>query len=188
MILGTDKILELIKSQDLILGLNEKELNVEGCGVDLRLGELYEMEEGSKGFIYREMRNSANYNLIAKFEEEKSNKIKIESGKYYTAKTIEVINTPKNIFGIFIPRGTFFANGILVQGFRVDPGYKGNFRFNLMNLTNNEFELEMGSRIANMIFLEVSGKTNLYQGQWQGGRAFIQKSEKQTKQDFKDAG
>ncbi|MFH1643083.1 MAG: hypothetical protein ABH967_00375 [Patescibacteria group bacterium] len=184
MILGTDKILELIKSQNLISGLDEKEMNVEGCGVDLRLGELYEMKEGSKGFIYRETRNTADYEMIAKFEEEKSTKVKLEPQKYYTAKTIEVINTPKNIFGIFVPRGTFFVNGILIQGFRVDPGYKGNFRFNLMNLTNNEFELEMGSRIANMIFLEVSGKTNLYQGQWQGGRAFIEKEEKQTKQDF----
>jgi len=164
MILGIDKLLELIKKQKLIEGLDKKEINLEGCGVDLRIGEIYEMEEGG-GFLYRETRKTPNYKLVAKFE-----------------KVNETINTPKNLFGIFIPRGTFFANGVLVLGFRVDPGYKGNFRFHLINLSNNNFEIEMGARIANMIFLRIEGKTNLYKGQWQGGRAFIKKEEKQIKQ------
>ena len=42
----------------------------------------------------------------------------------------------------------------------------------------------MGARIANMIFLRVEGKTNLYQGKWKGGRDFIEKEEEQTKQEF----
>lgn len=186
MILGIDKLLELIRTQKLIEGLDEKDINIEGCGVDLRMGEIYEMAEG-KGFLYRETRKTPNYKLIAQFKEGKSagrrKKIKLEPDKFYIAKTIEIINTPKNIFGIFIPRGTFYANGILALGFRVDPGYKGNFRFHLFNLAGNDFEIEMGARIANMIFLRVEGKTNLYKGQWQGGRAFIKKEEKQIKQN-----
>ena len=43
----------------------------------------------------------------------------------------------------------------------------------------------MGTRIANMVFHEVVGRPNLYKGQWQGGRAFIEKEEKQVKQDAK---
>ena len=187
MILGIDKLLKLIKEQNLIEGLDKENINVEGCGVDLRIGEIYEMEKG-KGFIYQETRDTPKYNLIAKFEKDKSvslqKKIKLEPGKFYIAKTIETINVPKDIFGIFIPRGTFFASGVLVLGFRVDPGYQGNFRFHLVNLGGSEFEIEMGARIANMIFLRVEGKTNLYQGQWQGGRAFIEKEEEQTKQEF----
>ena len=183
MILGIDKLLKLIKEQNLIEGLDKENINVEGCGIDLRIGEIYEMEKG-KGFIYQETRDTPKYNLIAKFEKVKSQKIKLEPGKFYIAKTIETINVPKDIFGIFIPRGTFFASGVLVSGFRVDPGYKGNFRFHLVNLGGSEFEIEMGARIANMIFLKVEGKTNLYQGQWQGGRAFVEKEEEQTKQGF----
>jgi len=183
MILGVDKLLQLIQTQNLIEGLDKNNINVEGTGVDLRIGELYEMEDG-KGFIHIENRNSPNYKLIAKFEKDQSQKIIIKPGQFYIAKTIEVINTPANLFGIFIPRGTFFASGVLVLGFRVDPGYKGNFRFHLVNLGGRDFELEMGARIANMIFLQIEGKTNLYQGQWQGGRAFIAKEEKQTQQGF----
>ncbi len=181
MILGTDKLLKLIQNKGLIQGLDKKEINIEGCGIDLRIGEIYEMQKG-KGFIYRKTRKTPNYKLLAKFKKEKTQKIKLEPGKFYIAKTIEVINTPKNLFGIFIPRGTFFANGVLVLGFRVDPGYKGNFRFHLVNIGGGDFEIEMGARIANMIFLKVDGKTNPYIGQWQGGRVFIKKEEKQTKQ------
>ena len=181
MILGTDKLLELIRNKNLIESLDEKEINIEGCGIDLRIGEIYEMKEG-KGFIYRNTRKTPKYKLIEKFKKGQSKKIRLEPGKFYIAKTIEVINTPKNIFGIFIPRGTFYANGILALGFRVDPGYKGNFRFHLINLAGKDFEIEMGARIANMIFFQVEGKTHPYKGQWQGGRAFIDKEEKQTKQ------
>ena len=181
MILGTNKLLELIQKKGLIQGLDEKDINIEGCGIDLRIGELYEMEKG-KGFIYRQTRKTPPYRLIAKFKEKESKKVKLKAGKFYIGKTIEIINTPKNLFGIFIARGTFFANGVLILGFRVDPGYKGNFRFHLINLGGSDFEIEMGSRIANMIFLQVEGKTAPYKGQWQGGRAFIKKEEKQTKQ------
>jgi deoxycytidine triphosphate deaminase len=181
MILGTDKLLELIKKKNLIEGLDEEDINIEGCGIDLRIGEIFEME-GGEGFIYKDTRKTPFYKSIAEFKKGESRRVKLEPGKFYVAKTVEVINTPKDLFGIFIPRGTFFANGVLALGFRVDPGYKGNFRFHLVNIGGSKFEIEMGSRIANMIFLEVKGKTNQYIGQWQGGRAFIRKEEKQTRQ------
>ncbi len=181
MILGTDKLLHLIRNKNLIQGLDEKDINIEGCGIDLRIGELYEMEKGD-GFIHRDTRKTPEYKLVARFKKGKSQKIKLEPGRFYVAKTAEIINTPDNLFGIFIARGTFFASGILVLGFRVDPGYKGNFRFHLVNIGGRNFEIEMGARIANMIFLQVGGKTNPYQGQWQGGRAYIKEEEKQTKQ------
>ena len=180
MILGTDKLLELLQS-GLIEGLDENELNIEGCGVDLRIGELLEMDGGG-GFLHKNERKTPNYKNVAAYEKDKKQIIVIEPGKYYVGKTVETINTPENLFGLFIPRGTFYASGILIHFGRVDPGYKGNFRFHLSNITNAPFEIEMGARIANMIFLRVDGRTHAYKGQWQGGRAFITEKETQTKQ------
>jgi dCTP deaminase len=181
MILGIDKILELIKSQKLIEGLDDSDINFEGCGVDLRIGELYEMAD-DEGFLHIETRKTPNFKSIAKFEKGKSAKIKLEPGKTYSATTVEKINTPENLFGWFIPRSTLYKNGIIVQGVRTDPGYSGNFSFVLTNASKKPFEIEMGARIANMVFHTVEGKTNSYIGQWQGGRAFIPKAEKQTRQ------
>jgi len=179
-ILGIDKVLELIKTRNLIEGLDEKNLNFEGCGVDIRIGEIYEMTE-DEGFLHIETRKTPNFRLLAKFEKGKTIKVKLKPGKTYSATTIEKINTPENLFGWFVPRSTLYKCGIVVQGIRTDPGYKGKFSFILINTSNKDFEIEMGARIANMVFHRVDGKTNLYKGQWQGGRAFIPKKEIQTK-------
>ena len=181
MILGVDKVLELIKNEKLVEDLDEKEINFEGCGVDLRIGEVYEMLN-DKGFLHIKTRKTPNFKLIAKFDKNKSRKIILKPGKTYSATTIERINTPEDLFGWFIPRSTFYKCGIIVQGVRTDPGYKGKFSFVLTNLSKKPFEIEMGARIANMVFHKIDGKANLYKGQWQGGRAFIEKKEKQTKQ------
>ena len=181
MILGVDKVLELIKTQNLIEGLDEDEINFEGCGVDLRIGEIYEMGD-DEGFLHIETRKTPNFKLIAKFDKNKSIKVKLEPGKTYSVTTVEKINTPEDLFGWFIPRSTFYKNGIIVQGIRTDPGYKGKFSFVLTNVSKRPFEIEMGVRIANMVFHKVEGRANLYKGQWQGGRAFIKNEEKQIKQ------
>lgn len=187
MILGVDKVVELIKRQNLIEGLDEEEANFEGCGVDLRIGEIYEMESG-RGFLHRENRDSPKFKLIGKFDGEKSLKVTIFPGKIYLGSTIEKINTPENLFGWFIPRATFYRSGIVIQGIRTDPGYRGNFTFMIYNLSKEPFEIEMGAAVANMVFHRVDGKPNLYKGQWQGGRVFIEKPEKQIKQKEKIGG
>jgi len=180
MILGIDKVLELIKTKNLIEGLDEKNLNFEGCGIDLRIGEIYEMLDDN-GFLHIETRKTPNFKLLANYEYNKTVKVILKPGKTYSATTIEKINTPENLFGWFIPRSTLYKCGIVVQGIRTDPGYKGKFSFILINTSNKDFEIEMGARIANMVFHKVEGKANLYRGQWQGGRAFIPKTEEQTK-------
>lgn len=178
MILGINRVLELIKEKNLIEGLDEDNQNFEGCGVDVRIGDIYEMEEGD-GFLHKETRKSPNFKLLAKFDENKPTKIRLEPGKTYSAKTIEKINTPKDLMGWFIPRGTLYKCGIVVQGIRTDPGYCGNFTFIMTNNSKNDFEVELGARIACMVFHRIDGRTNKYKGQWQGGRAFIAEEEKQ---------
>jgi len=182
MILGVDKVLELIRNQNLVEGLDEKNINFEGCGVDLRIGEIYEMGD-ENGYLHIDTRKTPDYRIVGRFEKGKSTKIKLKPGKTYVAKTVEVVNTPENLFGIFIPRSTLLKSGVVVHFGRSDPGYKGQFTFNLFNMGKNEFEIEMGARIANMIFIRVDGKPNLYKGQWQGGRAFTKSEEKQVKQN-----
>ena len=181
MILGIDKVLELIRTKKLIEGLDESNMNFEGCGVDVRIGELYEMVD-DEGFLHIENRKSPKFELIAKFEKGSPIKVKLKPGKTYSATTIETINTPEDLMGWFIPRSTLYKCGIVVQGIRTDPGYNGKFSFIMTNTSTKDFELEMGARIANMVFHKIEGKANLYKGQWQGGRAFIPEEEKQVVQ------
>jgi dUTP pyrophosphatase len=183
MILGVDKVLELIKTQNLVEGLDEKDINFEGCGVDLRVGKIYEFEGSEKGFLHIENRKSPNYKLIAEYKESESRKINFEPGKLYRIQTIESVNVPSNIFARFYPRGNLFAAGIIVLGQKAEAGYKGTMQFTFINISKIPFEIEMGARICQVVFHETKGKTYNYKGQWQGGRAFIEKEEKQTKQN-----
>jgi len=63
MILGVDKVLELIKTQKLIEGLDEKDINFEGCGIDLRIGEIYEMVE-DEGFLQLQLKRSTHLKIF----------------------------------------------------------------------------------------------------------------------------
>jgi dUTP pyrophosphatase len=94
-------------------------------------------------------------------------------------KTVEKLNMPQNLLALFTPRSTIFRSGVYIFGGQTAPGYKGELTVGIYNFGNEEFELEMGSRVIHIMFFEVKGKSNLYQGQWQGGRVTTRKKEKQ---------
>jgi deoxycytidine triphosphate deaminase len=178
MILGIDQLLELVHEKKLVENLSERELNnPEGAGFDLRIGELYEV--AGSGFLHIENRKTPELKLIAKYGDGKSAKIKLEPNKAYVMKTIEKVNTPDNLLGLIFPRSTLYRSGILLSAGVDDPGYSGELSFGMFNLGKDVFELEMGARVAHIIFFEVKGDAGKYTGKWQGGRVSADKEEKQ---------
>lgn len=170
MILGVDKIHKLVKKKKLVKNLCDRELNSpEGAGLDFRIGELYVLRGG--GFLGIEERETPNMELVGRYEEGKSNIVSIEPNKYYMMQTIEEVNTPKDILILFRPRTTLFRSGVTLYTGNCSPGYKGKLSFGLKNHSTHVFKLEMGSRVVHAMFHQVKGKTNLYRGQWQFGRA-----------------
>lgn len=179
MILGVEKILQLVKKKKLVENLSERELkNPEGAGFDLRIGELYEVKR--KGFLGVEERETPKIKLIAKYDEKKVKKVFLEPQTYYLMKTVEKLNLPENLLAIFTPRSTLYRSGVYVFGGQSAPGYKGELTTGIYNFRDEEFELEMGARALHIMFFEVKGKSNLYRGQWQGGRVSTKKKEKQV--------
>lgn len=177
MILGIEKLLELVQKQNLVEGLSERELtNPEGAGFDLRIGELYEIM--GEALLTIQERKTPDVKLVAKYEEGKSTLVTVRPGEYYLMKTVEKVNTPANLVGLFVPRTTLFRSGVVLFTAADDPGYKGELIFGLANLGPCDFKLEMGARVARVIFFEVKGKTSLYRGQWQHGRVTTPGKEK----------
>ena len=95
-------------------------------------------------------------------------------------KTIEKLNLPENLLAFFTPRSTLFRSGVYIFGGQTAPGYKGGLTTGIYNFRDEKFGLEMGSRVMHIMFFEVKGKSNLYRGQWQGGRVTTKKKEKQV--------
>ncbi|MBU5537600.1 MAG: hypothetical protein QW818_04065 [Candidatus Aenigmatarchaeota archaeon] len=178
MILGTDILLKLVKEQNLVENLSERELtNPEGAGFDFRVGELYRIK--GNAFLGINERQTPEVELVAKYEDGKVNSHVIMPGEFYLVKTIEKVNTPHNITINFKPRTTTFRSGLHIRTGNVAPGYKGELIFALKNDGPVPVTLEMGARIVHAQFHLVEGNANSYKGQWQGGRVTTKGKEKQ---------
>ncbi len=179
MVLGIDKLHKLVKDKKLVEGLCQRELdNPEGAGFDLRLDEVYEIS--GKSFLGVEERKTPETKLLAKFNKNKKSSFVFKPGNYYLVKTIEKVNTPDNILILFRPRTTIFRSGMMLLTGNASPGYCGELNFGAVNLGLVDVEIELGARIVHAMFYKVDGKTNLYRGQWQGGRVTTKKKEKQV--------
>lgn len=179
MILGIDKLHRLVKEKKLVENLCDRELNnPEGAGFDLRLGEIYSLN--GKGFLGIDERKTPNVKLISKYDENKKKSFIFRPGRYYAIKTIEKVNTPSDILILFRPRSTIYRSGLMIFTGNASPGYCGELTFGIINLGPCPIEIELGARVAHAMFYKVEGKTNLYRGQWKGGRVKMKKKEKQV--------
>lgn len=178
MVLGVKKLLELVEKNKLVENLSERELKTpEGAGFDLRIGELYEVS--GSGFMGLEERATPEMKLIAKYQEGKVEKVELQPRTYYAMKTVESVNMPDDLLAIMTPRSTLFRSGVFIFGGQTPPGYKGGLTMGLYNFRDEKFDLEMGARVVHIMFSQVEGESNLYRGQWQGGRVTTEKKEKQ---------
>ena len=179
MFLGVDELLQLVKEKKLVEGLCERELtNPEGAGFDLRLGEVFKIE--GNGFLGQEERETPKGISVVQYSEKEKRTVTIKPGEFYLVKTIEKVNLPDNLVGILMSRGTMQRMGLFLKMNQIGPGYFGELTFALKNEGPSEVTIEMGARIAHVMFEEVKGKTHLYRGQWKGGRVVTEKREKQV--------
>ncbi|MFH1233598.1 MAG: hypothetical protein V1649_03030 [Patescibacteria group bacterium] len=181
MILGIQKLHQLVKEIKLVENLCDREINnPEGAGFDLRFGEVYELE--GDGFLGVEERNTPKINLLAKYDSnknEKDNFFIFQPSQYYLIKTIEKVNLPTNLSGIIFPRTTIFRSGLGLFNGIVQPGYFGELTFGICNLGPSAIKISFGARVAHITFHEIIGEGNQYRGQWQNGRVATDKKEKQ---------
>ena len=179
MVIGPEKLLELVKSIRLVEGLSKRELtNPEGAGFDLRLGEVYSI--GGDAFLGETERKTAEINLIQEYKAKEKRIVIIQPGEFYLTKTIETVNMPNNLTASITPRSTTYRSGLMVRTGNVPPGYNGGLTFGLFNAGPVNVTIEMGARFVHIQFHEVLGEGNMYRGQWQGGRVTATKKETQV--------
>lgn len=172
MILGIKKLHELVKSNNLVENLCDREKNSpEGAGFDLRIAEVYELE--GAGFLGVEKRETPQIKLLAKHNpgiKEEDNFYVFKPGEYYLIKTMEKVNLPTTLSGVIFPRTTLFRSGLALFNGVVQPGYSGELTFGICNMGKSNIKISFGARIVHITFHEVLGEGSQYRGQWQGGR------------------
>lgn len=174
MFLGVDELLKLVHEKKLVENLCERELtNPEGCGFDLRLAEAYVIK--GEGYLGIEDRKTCEIEVAWT-----DKYLEVKPGDFYLVKTMETVNVPENLVGILKPRSTLQRMGLFLRTTQIAPGYCGELTFALKNEGPATVKIDIGARIAHVMFAEVKGKTALYRGQWQGGRVSALKTEKQV--------
>ena len=180
MILGPQKLLELVKKEKLVTGLAERELtNPEGAGFDLRLGEVHKITGGT-AFLGEEERQTPDIETVMKYKKGKKQSITIFPNEFYLVSTIEEVKLPKDLTANFKPRTTTFRSGLFLRTGNVAPGYEGKLSFAIKNEGPLPVTIELGARIIHIQFIWVDGGGAMYRGQWQGGRIAATKKEKQV--------
>jgi deoxycytidine triphosphate deaminase len=170
--IGTKELLRLVKEEKLVENLCDRELeNPEGAGFDLRVDEVF-IIEGGEAFLGEFDRHTPKVGSVAKYGQQKD--IVLKPGDYVLIKTMEKVNLPSDVAAIFRPRSTLQRCGVALFTATASPGYCGELTFGLKNLGKNDFKLEMGARVAHIIFFKTSGNVSDYRGQWQGGRVSTQ--------------
>lgn len=160
MILGRDEILKLVKEKRLIEGFDETCL--EGTGYDLRVAKFYNASGDS--FLGKDKR------VMPNAEEIPSDILRMAPGDYVLMETVEKVNMPENLVARVLNRSSLFRCGATTFNALVDPGYTGTLTFGLKNVSNNNFSIQHGARVAQIVFEEVNGGTKLYNGKYQGGK------------------
>lgn len=180
MLLSIDEILKrkLVTNRD--FGGGEGLVEPEGAAIDVRLGEIWEMDPTTEGFLYKTTRKTREYKKVAEFIPRTSTKFTLEPMKYYQFKSVEIMTVPDDIVIKFCARYNLLVNGIMIVAYKADPGWSGQFSAPVINLSGVPFEVELGCRWAQFEFHQIAGKGVKYRGQWRNNRNFIKETEVQV--------
>lgn len=160
MYLSSKEIKERIMDGLLLEGHEDR--NIQGAGVDLRIGGLFCPASGaSLGVEKRE---------LPEMHEIEGASYELGPGSYSLCLTMERVRMPQDLVAFIYPRSTLFRCGVGLRTAVVDPGYEGPLTIGIKNEGAHPFTLERGARIAQIVFAEVrEGATN-YRGRYQGGK------------------
>ena len=160
MILGREEILKRVK-EDKLLENFEKDC-LESSGYDLRLGAFY--TTSGSAFMSKAERK------MPEIKEIPEDILLLKPGEYVLMETVEKVNMPADLAARVLNKSSLFRCGASTFNALVDPGYKGKLTFGLRNISDHEFSIEKGAKVAQIVFEEVSGGVKLYDGKYQGGK------------------
>ena len=164
MVLGSDKIFELIHTENLIENLNDGFI-IEGCTVDFRLDSIFKHE--GEAVLMEDRRNTGKV-IEENYDENLC--YYLQPSIPYLLSTIEKVNIPNNIVMLIDTRTTMFRSGIILKATYTNPGYSGILTFMAINTTKKPVLIQQGFRIAQAGFMQIEGKITPYCGRWQEGR------------------
>jgi dUTP pyrophosphatase len=164
-ILSKQDILNLVNRQPPLL---EDYLNLEDQlqpnGFDLTLREVSMIQSGGRIGISNTQRMISSLSPLVFDSQDFMDLI---PGAYVITYN-EVVHLPKNIMALGAPRSSLLRCGVTVHMAVWDAGYSGRSQSLMVVYNPQSFRVQKNARIAQLVFFELAGETEGYQGAYQG--------------------
>jgi len=163
-VLSRQEIKRLLKKKPpLIEGCFDLEQQLQPNGVDLTLREIALLQ--SSGRIAAEDSQRL-VSELAPLVFDGLGFINLVPGAYIITYN-EIVHLPKNIMALGRPRSSLLRCGVTIGTAVWDAGYSGRSQSLMVVYNPQGFRLQKNARIAQLIFLHLSQKTEGYQGAYQ---------------------
>jgi dUTP pyrophosphatase len=164
-VLSQQDIRQLLKKKPpLIEGCIDLEQQMQPNGIDLTLREIALLQ--SPGRIAAED-NQRLVSDLAPLVFDGLGFIDLVPGGYIITYN-EIVHLPKNIMALARPRSSLLRCGVTVDTAVWDAGYSGRSQSLMVVYNPQGFRLQRNARMAQLIFLRLSKKTEGYHGAYQG--------------------
>jgi len=165
-ILSKEDILKMLgATPPLVENLYDVQQQVQPNGIDLTLKEVALFcSQGSLGVSNENRALSATSPLVF----DGLGRVDLLPGCYLVTYN-EVVNLPKNLIALAMPRSSLLRCGVSIHNAVWDAGYSGRSQSLMVVYNPQGFRLHKNARIVQMVFLSLSGEVAQgYQGIFQG--------------------
>jgi dCTP deaminase len=98
----------------------------------------------------------------------------LKKGTCTLLSSLEWVELPTDLAGTLRCRSSFGRKGVLLGAGFVDPGFRGQLTMCLSNMGSMDIIIHRNDRIVQMVFYEIKGGRQLYQGRYQDSTGVVE--------------
>lgn len=164
-VLSKDDIHSLLQQEPpLIEGYVNLEEQVQPNGIDLTLREVALLQSPGRIAVKDSQRLVSD---LAPLVFDGLGFIELMAGAYLITYN-EIVHLPRNITALATPRSSLLRCGVTINTAVWDAGYSGRSQSLLIIYNPQGFRLQRNARILQLVFFQLTGETDGYQGTYQG--------------------
>jgi dUTP pyrophosphatase len=164
-VLAKHDIRRLLKQNPpLIENCLDLEEQLQPNGVDFTLRDIFSFQSPGKIAVSNTQRAVSAQSPLS-FD--KDGFIRLNPG-IYSITYNEVVHLPKNVMALATPRSSLLRCGVTVNTAVWDAGYSGRSESLLVVYNEQGFQLQKNARIVQLVFFQLTGETEGYNGAYQG--------------------
>ena len=142
---------------------------VSECGYDLRLSpnDFRIASVATNDMLDPKSATNSDYHRVTPYRGESDLYFIIPPLTYALGVTVERLNIPKNLTGLFIGKSTYARSMLLLNTTPVEPGFRGHITLEFFNCSRRPIKVYANEGICKLMLWDTHDMNNLYDGKYQ---------------------